>query len=175
MSVESLAAKIPDFAKDLKLNLTSILRQTELSEQQLWGTISACAMATENDVIISELVPEAQEHLSAEAFQASLTAASLMGMNNVYYRFGHLSSNENYLKLPAKLRMNGVRNHGIEQTDFELWSLAVSAINACGLCIDSHEKMLKEHGVSEEAMLTSVRVGAILKGISTALCGASYS
>ena len=32
-----------------------------------------------------------------------------MGMNNIYYRFLHLSSNEKYKTMPARLRMNAIR------------------------------------------------------------------
>jgi len=92
-----------------------------------------------------------------------------MGMNNIYYRFTHLAGNEEYRKMPAKLRMNVIGNPGVDKDDFELWSLAVSAVNGCGMCIDSHEQKLKGHGVSAEAMQTVVRIGAVLHGVASVL------
>jgi alkyl hydroperoxide reductase subunit D len=84
-----------------------------------------------------------------------------MAMNNVYYRFTHLASNPEYRTMPAKLRMNVIGAPGIDKADFELFSLAVSAINGCGMCIDAHEKVLKQHGVSADTIQTAVRIGAV--------------
>jgi alkyl hydroperoxide reductase subunit D len=92
-----------------------------------------------------------------------------MGMNNVYYRFLHLTSNQKYATIPAKLRMNIIRMHGVDQLDFELWSLVVSAINACGSCVDSHERALRERGMSEENILMAVRVASVVHAISGVL------
>ena len=41
MQLEQLLESVPEYAKDLKLNLGSVLRQTELTEQQTWGTVVA--------------------------------------------------------------------------------------------------------------------------------------
>jgi alkyl hydroperoxide reductase subunit D len=90
-----------------------------------------------------------------------------MAMNNVYYRFVHLASNPIYGTLPAKLRMNVIGNPGIDKADFELFSLAVSAMNGCGMCIDSHERVLGQHGVKPEMVQTAVRVGAVMKAVAT--------
>lgn len=166
MPLDTLLEQIPDYAKDLKLNLSSALRVTELSEVQKWGAVVASLVALRCDKLSEELLPEASEKLSEGELRAAKIAGSLMGMNNVYYRFGHLSSNAKYLQLPAKLRMNAMQNLGVEKSDFELWSLVVSAINACGLCIDSHEKVLREHGFSEEQVLAAVRLGAVLNALA---------
>ena len=94
-----------------------------------------------------------------------------MGMNNIYYRFTHLTSNPEYGKLPAKLRMNIIANPGASKVDFELWSLAVSAINGCGMCVDSHERVLKEHGVTTEQIQTAVRIAAVVHAVAATLEG----
>jgi alkyl hydroperoxide reductase subunit D len=138
MTLESLLESTPAYAKDLKLNLSSLLRQTELTEQQIWGTAAACAIASRNPLLLETLLAEAQTHLSPQALEAAKTAAALMGMNNIYYRFLHLTSNTKYATIPARLRMNGIRTHGIDHNDFELWCVAVSAINGCGACVESH-------------------------------------
>ena len=96
-------------------------------------------------------------------------AAAVMGMNNIYYRFLHLSSNEKYGTLPAKLRMNALRTHGIDAVDFELWSIAVSAINGCGKCVDAHEKVVREKGVSEETILGIVRIASVVHAVGSVL------
>ena len=80
-----------------------------------------------------------------------------MAMNNVYYRFVHLVQEEEYAKLPARLRMNVLGAPGIAKADFELLALAVSAINGCGTCIASHERQLRQHGLEREAVQSAVR------------------
>ena len=90
-----------------------------------------------------------------------------MAMNNVYYRFVHLVANPEYGTMPAKLRMNLIGSHGIAKEDFELFSIAVSAMNGCGMCIDSHEKVLKTHGVKAETIQAGARIGAVIKAVAT--------
>ena len=91
-----------------------------------------------------------------------------MGMNNVYYRFVHLTSNPAYGQLPAKLRMQGIAAPGVDKEDFELMALAVSAIHGCGMCLDSHEAVLAKAGVRTEAIQEAVRIAAVLHGIAVA-------
>ena len=92
-----------------------------------------------------------------------------MGMNNVYYRFLHLVDDREYQALPARLRMNVIGNPGIAQDDFELLSLAVSAVNGCGLCIKAHERKLREHGVSREAIQSAVRIASTIHAVAGTL------
>ena len=92
-----------------------------------------------------------------------------MGMNNVYYRFLHLTKNETYGTIPARLRMQIIRSHGVDQADFELWCVAVSAINACGACVDSHEKVVREKGMTEETVLAAVRIASVVHGLAAVL------
>jgi lipoyl-dependent peroxiredoxin subunit D len=92
-----------------------------------------------------------------------------MGMNNVYYRFTHLVSDDAYRSLPARLRMNVIANPGVPAVDFELYSLVASAINGCGACVDSHERALRKHEVSREAVQSAVRIGAVINGVAAAL------
>jgi alkyl hydroperoxide reductase subunit D len=100
---------------------------------------------------------------------AAKGAASVMGMNNIFYRFQHLVSNEKYRTMRAGLRMNIIRNHGIDHLDFELWCTAVSAINGCGACVDSHERTLREKGVPEERVLAAIRVASTIHALAVVL------
>jgi lipoyl-dependent peroxiredoxin subunit D len=170
MTFDALMDTIPSYAKDLKLNFSSVVRQqTELNEQQAWGTVVASAIASRNQQFILAALEEGATHLSPEALEASKAAAAIMGMNNIFYRFLHLTSNEKYSTMRAGLRMNVMRTHGIDPLDFELWSTAVSAINGCGTCVDSHEKMLREKGVNEEKILAAVRIASVVHAIAVVL------
>ncbi len=169
MTLDELRDRLPGYAKDLKLNLSSVLRQPELTEPQTWGTALACAAATQNDELLEVVGAAARERLDETAFDAALGAAAVMGMNNVYYRFLHLSSNEKYATMRAGLRMNVIRTHGSDPVDFELWCLAVSAINGCGACVDSHEKVVREKGLGEETVLAAVRIASVIHAVARVL------
>lgn len=171
MSIDDLKNQLPEYAKDIKLNLSSLANDETLSAQQLWGTFLASALGTRNPAVVTAIEAEAVQHLSPEAQQAAKAAAAVMAMNNVYYRFTHLAKNKEYVTLPAKLRMNVIGNPGVEKVDFELWSLAVSAINGCGMCIDSHEAELKKHGLSAEQIQTAVRIASTVSAVAAVLDG----
>src|SRR5271169_1200971 len=154
MNLDEVIESLPSYAKDLKLNFSTVVRQqSELTEQQLWGTVVASVIASRNEQLIATAVDEAATHLTPEALDAAKAAAVIMGMNNIFYRFKHLTSNEKYLNMRGGLRMNVMRTHGIDALDFELWCTVVSAINNCAACVDAHEKVLREKGLTEEKIL----------------------
>ena len=111
-------------------------------------------------------IETAASSLAPEAATAAKAAAAIMGMNNVYYRSLHLITNPDYRTLPAKLRMNVIANPGVDKADFELWSLAVSAINGCGMCLDSHEAELRKHAVPNTSIQTALRIAAVVHAVS---------
>jgi lipoyl-dependent peroxiredoxin subunit D len=146
-----------------------VRQQTDLNEQQAWGTVVASAITSRNPELISAALDEAATHLTPEVLETAKGAAAIMGMNNIFYRFLHLSSNEKYRTMRAGLRMNIIRTHGIDPLDFELWSTAVSAINGCGACVDSHEKVLRNKDVREEQILAAVRIASVIHAIAVVL------
>ena len=167
MSLKAFTETLPDYAKDLRLNMGSLLSDQTLGDQRKYGLLLACAHGTGYKPIVEAAEAEVEGKLSPEAANAARASAAVMAMNNVYYRFVHLASNPEYGTMPAKLRMNVIGNPGIDKADFELFSLAVSAMNGCGMCIDSHEKVLKQHGVNAEAIQAAARIGAIVKAVAT--------
>lgn len=169
MSLESLKEHIPDYAKDIRLNLSSLARETGLDDQKKYGCFLASAWATGNAALIRAIAGEVDGKLSSEALNAAKAAAAVMGMNNVYYRFVHLASAKDYKTLPARLRMNVIANPGVDKADFELWSLAVSAINGCGMCIDAHEAELKKHGISADQIQTAVRIASVVNAAASVI------
>jgi alkyl hydroperoxide reductase subunit D len=167
--IENLKNAIPHYAKDLKLNLSSIAADTTLTPQQTYGGLLAAAIAARNDQVIAAIAAEASAVLSPQAFEAAKTAAAIMAMNNIYYRFIHLVSDAEYGTQPARLRMNALANPGVDKVDFELWSLIVSAVNGCGMCIDSHEKILRKAGVGVAQVQQAVRIAAVIHAVAATL------
>ena len=169
MTLEAILESLPDYAKDLRLNWSALVNATELNDNQKWGSFVAAAYGARSPKLLAAVEAEAASHVSPEVITAAKGAAAIMGMNNIYYRFHHLSTNEKYATLPARLRMNIMRTHGADHVDFELWSLVVSAINGCGKCVSSHEKVLLEKGITEDLILAAVRIAAVVHGTSAAL------
>ena len=164
MSIDSLRAALPGYAKDLSLNLSSLVNETVLNEQQKWGCIIASAYAVGVGKVIQAVLDGCP--LGEGPLTAAKAAAAVMGMNNVYYRALHMMQNREYATLPAKLRMNVIANPGVDKADFELWCLAVSAINGCGMCLDSHEAELRTHGMPNVQIQTALRIGAVVNAVS---------
>ena len=176
MTFDALRETLPAYAKDLSLNLSSLANETTLSDQQKWGAFVASAHAVGTPEVIRAAEGSARQGgLSPEAFTAAKAAAAIMGMNNVYYRALHLISNPEYRTLPARLRMNVLANPGVAKADFELWSLAVSAINGCGMCLDSHEAELKKAGVAAQQVQAALRIAAVVNAVSCVLAAEGAS
>lgn len=167
MSLKDYAGTLPDFAKDIRLNIGSLLNETQLDEQKKFGLLLACAHGTGYKPLVDAAEAECAPKLTPEAANAARAAAAVMAMNNVYYRFTHLAGNDEYQRMPARLRMNVIGAPGIDKVDFELFSLAVSAINGCGMCIDSHEQVLKKAGVTAETIQNAVRIAAVMTAAAT--------
>nr|WP_187352216.1 MULTISPECIES: carboxymuconolactone decarboxylase family protein [Dietzia] len=159
---------LPEFAKDLKLNLGSLARSTELNQQQLWGTFLATAAATKSATVLSEIADEARQHLSDEAFNAALGAASIMGMNNVAYRAKEFLGDD-YTQVRMGLRMNIIANPGVEKADFELWSMAVSTINGCENCTAAHDAVIRKEGITKEQAWEAVKIAGTVAGVAQAV------
>jgi lipoyl-dependent peroxiredoxin subunit D len=162
MSLEALRDQIPDYAKDIRLNLGSLANETTLNDQQKWGAYLAAAHAVGTPAVIKAIEAEVAGRLSDAAKSAARSAAAIMGMNNVYYRSLHLMKNQEYATMRASLRMNVIGSPGVDKVDFELWCVTVSAINGCGMCLDAHEVELKKHGVPALAIQAAIRIGAVV-------------
>lgn len=171
MAIAEYKQNLGDHGKDIKLNLSNLFGNVDSSGMtpvQFYGTALSLVYALDDRELIEAVETEAHDKVDANVFGAAKIAATLMAMNNIYYRFVHLSSDKQFAKLPAGLRMNGMANPGVDKADFELYSLAVSALNGCGMCIDSHVGVLLKHGVSAQAIQTSVKLAAVLNAAKTA-------
>ncbi len=167
MSIDALREALPSYAKDLNLNLSSLAAETVLNDQQKWGCFVAAAYAVGQPDVVRNINAQAEgAGVSQEALTAARSAAAIMGMNNVYYRSLHLLTNPDYRTLPARLRMNVIANPGVDKADFELWCLAVSAVNGCGMCLDSHEAELRKHGVPVANIQTALRIASVVNAVS---------
>jgi alkyl hydroperoxide reductase subunit D len=168
-NIETLRNRLPEAAKDIKLNVQSVFQTTTLTPTQIWGVAVASAIATRNAEVRIAVLADAQAQLSNESIQDAKAAAALMAMNNVYYRFRHMIGKESYGTKPARLRMNWIGKPLANKVDFELFCLAVSAINGCEMCIRSHEDVVIKGGLSEDQVHDAVRVAATIQALAVSL------
>ena len=168
-ALESLRNAVPDAAKDLRLNLGNVLQPGTLTKEQVWGTAVACAIAARNPQLRQATLEDALLHVAPEVVEDAKAAAALMAMNNVYYRFKHMVGRDEYEQKPARLRMQRLAQVATNKTDFELFCLAVSAINGCESCVRSHERVVIQGGLTEDQVNDAVRIAATFHGVAVAL------
>lgn len=171
MNLEQLKSALPDYAKDIKLNLGSVLTETGapgLNQKQILSIALTSAYATRNQEIISCANEQAQEALTPDEINAAKAAAVIMAMNNIYYRFTHAMTDSAYTSMPANLRMNVMANPGSDKISFELGSLAVSAMSGCGKCMNAHASQLEKAGVSKQGIQSAVRIASVIQAAAVA-------
>lgn len=171
MSIAEYKQGLGDHGKDTKLNLSSIFGNVDTSGMtptQFYGTALSLAYSIGDTDLTAAVEAEAEGKIEDNVVGAAKLAATLMAMNNVYYRFLHLSTDKQFSKMPAGLRMNGMANPGVDKADFELYSLAVSALNGCGMCIDSHVGVLLKHDISAQVIQNSIKMAAVMNAAATA-------
>lgn len=172
MTLNDLKSTLPDYAKDMRLNLDSVLSEggaPGLTQKQIALMALAAAIASRNAALTEAVTRFAAEHASAEELNGARAAAAVMAMNNIYYRFTHLVGNDEFGTLRTSLRMNVMANPGCSKIDFEMASLVVSAINGCGQCMESHEKALRRHEVSAQAIQSAVRIASVVHAVAVTL------
>jgi len=169
-SLEDLRQSLPDPAKDLKLNLQSVLRGETISAEQALGCALASALFIREADLAAALVEEAAEKsVDPALIDDAKAAASIMAMNTVYYRTQHLLEDEVFEKLPAKLRMNRMMSPASSKLNFELFSMSCAALAGCQICLKSHQQSLKQHGATGEQVHDSARIAAVISGVATGL------
>ncbi|MEU7752107.1 carboxymuconolactone decarboxylase family protein [Micromonospora sp. NPDC049101] len=169
MGLDAIKAALPEYARDIKLNLGSTVGTSTLTPTQTWGTALACAVAARNPVVLREIAAEALGHLGPEGVEAAKGAAAIMAMNNIYYRAKHLIGDDQYASMPARLRMRIIARPGVDKGDFEFWCLAVSAITGCGVCLELHEKKLRASGFTREQVHEALRISAVVHAAAVTL------
>lgn len=169
-ALESLRDKLPEAAKDLKLNLQAILRPENLTQDQVWGCVLASAFFLGDEALTLALVEEGRANgVTEELIDDARAAASIMGMNAVYYRFRHLVEKESYNAIPPRLRMMRMSQLKTDKATFELMSMSCAALAGCGMCLKAHDATLVQHGITEAGVNDSIRIAAVLNGVKIAL------
>ena len=174
-ALDALRAAIPDVAKDIRLNVSAVMKGGALTEAQRWGVAVASAIAARNPRLREAVLADAGRAAPPEVVDDAKAAAAIMAMNNVYYRFRHMMGESSYAQKPARLRMNRLAKPRGSRSDLELFSLAASAINGCEICVRSHEKAVREAGLADDQVNDAVRIAATIHAAAVALETAGLS
>jgi lipoyl-dependent peroxiredoxin subunit D len=168
-ALQRLAAALPDTAKDIRLNLGPVLQSAVLTPAQAFGCALAVAYAARSTPLADAVVAAAGERLPAAHAADAQAAAALMAMNNVYYRTRHMLAKPEYEQLPPRLRMQRLAAPAGSKVDFELFALAVSAVNGCATCVQAHERVVLDGGLTTAHVHDAVRVAAVFHAAAVAL------
>jgi alkyl hydroperoxide reductase subunit D len=156
------------YVKDLRINLKNAMKVTELSPKEAALIALAIAANEKNTVLRNSFTKIALENeATKEEIAEAVGCASLLAVNNVFYRFRHFAQKDVYQKMPARIKMSLMMKPIFGKDFFELLSLAVSAVNGCEMCVRSHEESVLKLGLSEEKVFAAIRLASVVKGMST--------
>ncbi|MCB9045803.1 MAG: carboxymuconolactone decarboxylase family protein [Chitinophagales bacterium] len=167
-SLESLSAVDSKYLRDLKLNVAAVMKSKNLSARESALLALAVSVTEKNNVLITAFENMSRKaEATAEEIAEAHACASLLSLNNVFYRFRHyMHGNEYYNNTPAGIRMSIMMNPVLGKEFFELMSIVVSAINGCEQCMVSHEHSVKALGTTEPRIYDAVRLGAVIRSLS---------
>jgi lipoyl-dependent peroxiredoxin subunit D len=157
--LDTLKERMPDYAKDIRLNLDAVIARSSLAPEDALGVALAAAFAAKS----APLVEAFKAHTPPAEAQAALTAAALMGMNNVWYPFVDMAGDAELKTLRPELRMNAYATHGgVAKKKFEAYALAASIIGKCHFCVASHYETLRKEGLTTQQLRDIGRIAAVV-------------
>jgi len=167
--LDEIKNQLPAYAKDMKLNLSSLMREDTLSPIRRYGALFAAALASGNASLIKAVSLEAGEYLNSDEIENVKAANAMMGMTNIYYRFLHMVSDAEYRRMPAGLRMQTLGKPPADKTDFEFYALVVSIVNGCEFCVAAHDAELKKAGLSHQEIQAGIRIAAVVHATASVI------
>ena len=167
--LQTIKDQIPDYAKDIRLNIDAVIARSSLAPEDAIGVALASAFAAKSKTLVDLF----RVHLPPETAQACLTAAALMGMNNAWYPYVEMAADEELKTLKPELRMNAyATSGGIEKKRFEAFALAASIVGRCHFCVNSHYALLKKEGLTTQQLRDIGRIAAVVNAASQVLAAA---
>lgn len=170
-NINDLKNNFTDYAKDIRINLENLFNEENslLTKKQILATALACAYACKEKTLIKIMESELLNIVDSQELRGVKIAAIMMAMNNIYYRFLHLTGDKEFSQMPAGLRMRSIIDHGVSKDEFEIFSLAISVINGCSSCIDAHINQLINHQYSKLQIQAIVKIAATMSATAQML------
>lgn len=165
--VDSLKESLPEYAKDIKLNLDAVINRSSFDPDYATALALAAAMQTGNGKLVAFIASGVSDEVEKNA---AMTAGTLMAQNNVWYPYIEMLGDPNVSGLPAQLRMNAIASHGgTTKAKFESYSLIASIIGKCHFCINGHADTLRSEGYTAEQLRDLGRIAATVNALSKVL------
>lgn len=157
--LQSIKDRMPEYAKDIKLNLDGTIARTSLAREDALGVALAAAFAAKSPELIDAFkaaIPGAEGH-------AALTAAALMAMNNTWYPYVEMAGDDELKTQRPELRMNAyATGGGVAKAKFEAYALAASIVGKCRFCVESHYALLRSEGWTMQQLRDVGRIAAVV-------------
>lgn len=164
--LNSIKDQIPDYAKDIRLNLDGTIARSSLAPEDALGVALAAAFAAKSKVLVDAFKANTPQ---AEA-TAALTAAALMGMNNAWYPYVEMAEDAELKTMRAELRMNAYATHGgVAKVKFEAYALSASIVGKCHFCVRSHYELLQKEGWTTQQLRDIGRIAATVNAAAQVL------
>jgi alkyl hydroperoxide reductase subunit D len=165
-SLQELRDGLPDWAKDIRLNLDAVIERSSLPPTEALSCALAAAYASHSTPLLIAL----RERLPPDEAQGALTAAALMGMNNVWYPFVEMAGDAELKSMRPELRMNAYASHGgVSKRQFEAAALAASIVGKCHFCVRSHYETLRQEGMTTQQLRDVGRIASVVAAAAAAM------
>ena len=164
--LDAIKDRIPDYAKDIRLNLDAVVARSSLPPEDALSVALAAAFASKS----APLIEAFRANTPAAEANAALTAAALMGMNNVWYPYVEMAADDELKTVRPELRMNAYAGSGgVEKKKFEAYALAASIVGKCHFCVQSHYALLKKEGYTVQQLRDIGRIAAVVNAAAQVL------
>jgi alkyl hydroperoxide reductase subunit D len=165
--VDQLKEAMPEYAKDTKLNLDSVIKRSTLDPVEAQACALAAAMSSGNGKLVTFISSGITDEVERNA---AMTASSLMTMTNTWYPFVEMANDPSLSGLPPQLRMNAITTHGgTTKGRFEAYSLAASIVGKCHFCVKAHYDTLKQEGYTVEQLRDIGRIASVINSVAKVL------
>ena len=170
VNLDDVKNSIPEFAKDIKLNFSSLIINSEEDDELLLGCAYASALALDSQGLISVFENEARARVSDDFIQAVKSTVAIMTLNNIWYKYRDSLPNGEMKTAAQRMRVNIMRDHaGLNKTLFESISLCISAVNGCTFCVKAHSNLLLDNGKSKDYVLNIGRIASVIVATDKAI------
>ena len=170
MTLNDLKNSIPDFAKDVKLNFSSLIINSEYDEELVYGCAYASSLAIGDNHIASVFEEECRNRFGGEFIESVKATVIVMSLNNIWYKYRDSLPNGEMKTAAQRMRVNIMRDHaGLNKILFESISLCISAVNGCTFCVKAHSNLLLDNGKSKDYVLNIGRIASVIVATDKAI------
>mgnify|MGYP001238141314 CR=1 FL=1 len=169
-TIKDLKNAIPEFAKDIKLNFSSLIMNSDYDEELVYGCAYASTLTIGNDEIIKVFHNECEKRFGLKFIESIKSTVIIMTLNNQWYKYRDSMPTAEMKIASQKMRVNIMATGaGLDKTLFESISLCISAINGCSFCVKAHSNLLLDNKMNKEYVLNIGRISSVISAISKAL------